>query len=329
MNQRTNSKSTPLKGSLMLLLATFFWGTTFVAQTSAAELIPTFTFNAMRSYVGAAFLGILLILKRCYRTKNPACEIPRAERGRLRQFSPCANQANTVDSANHKHLFLAGILCGVILFAAMYFQQGGISNYPEGVASSGRAGFLTATYVILVAICSRFLGKKMSKFVYVSVVVCIFGMYLLCLSGGFSGIYFGDIMEMICAICFTVHILVVDHFSDCDSISLCCIQFLTVAVLSTISMAIFDTVDTALLIEAIGPILYAGILSSGIAYTLQIEGQKYSEPAVASVIMSLESVFAALGGWILLAETLSPRETLGCALVFIAVLLAQIPGRDK
>lgn len=308
MNQKADLKKTPLKGSLMLLLATFFWGTTFVAQTSAAEFIPTFTFNAMRSYVGATFLGILLILKRCYRTKN---------------------LADTVNSANHKHLFLAGILCGVILFAAMYFQQGGIANYPEGVASSGRAGFLTATYVILVAICSRFLGKKMNRFVYASVVVCLFGMYLLCLSGGFSGIYFGDIMEMICAICFTVHILVVDHFSDCDSISLCCIQFLTVAVLSTISMVLFDTVDTALLIEAVGPILYAGILSSGIAYTLQIEGQKYSEPAVASVIMSLESVFAALGGWMLLNETLSVRETLGCALVFIAVLLAQIPGRDE
>ena len=296
------------KGSLMLLLAAFFWGTTFAAQSSAADSIPTFTFNAARSFVGAAFLGILILIRQG------------GQKGKAGPDSGVRQKRGAV---------FGGGICGLVLFAAMSFQQGGIAAYPEGAAASGRSGFLTATYVVMVAVCARFLGKKLHKSVYAAVVVCIIGMYLLCMAGGAGGIYFGDVLGLICAVFFTAHILVVDHFSYCESIRLSCMQFLVSGILSAVAMLLFEQPDLHMLAAAAGPILYAGILSSGIAYTLQMEGQKYAEPSVAAVIMSLESVFAVLGGWIVLKERLSVRELAGCALVFAAVILAQLPHKEQ
>jgi len=297
------------KGSLMLLLAAFFWGTTFAAQSSAADNIPTFTFNAARSYVGAAFLGILILIRQ-------------RKKGMIKD--------DTVSNRlPKKGAVFGGSICGAVLFAAMGFQQGGIAAYPEGAAASGRSGFLTATYVVMVAICARFLGKKLHKSIYAAVAVCIAGMYLLCMSGGENGIYFGDVLGLICAVFFTAHILVVDHFSYCESVRLSCMQFLVSGILSTVAMLLFEQPDIHMLAAAAVPILYAGILSSGIAYTLQMEGQKYAEPSVAAIIMSLESVFAVLGGWVVLGERLSARELAGCAMVFAAVILAQLPQKDK
>lgn len=312
------------KGSLMLLLAAFFWGTTFAAQSSAAGNIPTFTFNAARSFVGAAFLGILILI----------------QQGKGAQKRQKGDSAGTVmrqkgDGADSSGLrkkrgaVFGGSICGVILFAAMNFQQGGIAAYPEGAAASGRSGFLTATYVVMVAICARFLGKKVHKSIYAAIAVCIMGMYLLCISEGGSGIYFGDVLGLVCAVFFTVHIMVVDHFSYCESVKLSCMQFLVSGILSTVAMLLFERPDIHMLAAAVGPILYAGILSSGIAYTLQMEGQKYAEPSVAAIMMSLESVFAVLGGWVLLNERLSARELAGCALVFAAVILAQLPQKGQ
>lgn len=290
-----------LKGSLMLLLAAFFWGTTFVAQSSASESIGAFTFNATRSFVGSAFLAILMLI---INKKN-----------------------NNVEIKNEKKsVIYAGIICGLVLFAAMNTQQWGIVLYPSDVPSSGRSGFLTATYVVIVAVFARLFGKKIHKIIYLSVVMCIIGLFLLCVTDGFSSIYLGDVFGIICAFCFALHIMVVDKFSHCDSVKLSCVQFFVTGVLSLVAMFIFEKPDIIQIREAWFSILYAGILSSGVAYTLQMAGQKYAEPAVASVVMSLESVFAAIGGCIVLNEVLSIREIAGCIIVFLAVVLAQIPS---
>lgn len=295
-----------IKGSLMLLVAAFFWGTTFVAQTSAADNIGSFTFNGVRSFVGAAFLGILILLSRIK-----------------------SDNKKEVRKTDSKKLIIGGICCGLVLFLACNFQQSGIVAYPDGVASSGRSGFLTATYVVIVALASRIFGKKIHKLVYLSAVVCIAGMYLLCMSSGFGSLYFGDLLGVICAFCFAGHIMVVDYFNTCDSVKLSCIQFLTNAVLSTVCMVIFEKPEINSILNAWFPILYAGIFSSGIAYTLQIAGQKYAAPAVAAIVMSLESVFAAIGGFVVLNEILSVSEVVGCVLVFTAVIIAQVPQMLK
>lgn len=299
-------KMNKLKGSFMLLIAAFCWGTTFVAQSSAADNIGSFTFNGVRSFVGAAFLGFLIIIRS---NKKKSSE----------------QQVKT----NNKKLLVGGICCGLVLFAACNFQQSGIGAYPDGVASSGRSGFLTATYVIIVAFASRLFGKKLHKIIYPAAAICLAGMYLLCMSGGFESLYFGDLLEIICAFCFAGHILVVDYFNSCDSVKLSCIQFLTNGVLSCISMLIFERPELGDIMAAWLPIMYAGIFSSGIAYTLQIAGQKYADPAVAAIVMSLESVFAVIGGWVVLGEVLAVYEIIGCALVFTAVILAQIPDMIK
>lgn len=322
-----------IKGSLILALTAFIWGTAFVAQTSGAENVGTFTFNAARSYVGAAFLGIVIwvlsIAKKNRSTQGN--DINESAEGGIANNTEKSAEVGITENINQteKWPLLGGILCGIVLFAAMGFQQAGIGLYPEGVAASGRSGFLTATYVVMVAICSQFRGKKLNSYVTVSVIGTIAGMYLLCMAGGFSNIYIGDVLGLVCAMCFTVHIFVIDRFSKVDSIKLSCIQFLTAAVLSTIMTLIFETVNVENLRSAMLPILYAGVMSSGVAYTLQMVGQKYAEPAVASIVMSLESVFAVIAGGVILHEVLSGRELAGCTLVFISVILAQIPQFKK
>lgn len=299
-----------IKGSVYLLVAAFIWGTAFVAQTSAADSIEPFTFNTARSFVGAAFLAMLILIRELWRSKKTGQESIRQDADR---------------KYKRRRMLLGGVLCGVVLFLAMNFQQIGISIYPEEAAASGRAGFLTATYVVMVALCSRFTGKKLHPMVAVATFVCVGGMYLLCMGGGLAGIYMGDVMELICAVCFTAHILVIDHFSDVESMKLCCGQFLVAGVLSAAAMLLTESPDMGQLLAAWFPIFYVGVMSSGIAYTLQMVGQKYAPPTVACIVMSLESVFAALAGWVILSERLSGRELLGCVLVFGAVILAQMP----
>ncbi len=296
-----------LKGSLILLLAALIWGFAFAAQSSAADSVGPFTFNAVRSCVGALFLvGVIAV--RAGITKQPI--IP-------------------AESQEKKGILLGGISCGVALFLAANFQQFGIWAYPDGVAASGRSGFLTAMYVVMVAFVGCFSGKKLHPIIPAAAVVAVLGMYMLCMSGGISGLYLGDLLCLICAVCFTGHILVVDRFSAFDGIKISCIQFFTVGVLSGICMLAFEEVSMSSILSAWLPILYTGVCSSGIAYTLQIIGQKKAEPAVASIVMSLESVFAGVGGWLVLGEKLSARELGGCALVFAAVILAQVPDFIK
>ena len=283
-----------IKGSLILLLVAFIWGTAFVAQTSGAGAVGTFTFNAARSIVGALFLAVVIIIKNVLDKRNNSGKVISTENGSRLQTWPLG----------------AGIICGIVLFAAMTFQQYGISVYPQGVAASGRSGFITATYVVMVSVVSVFMGKKMHWITGVSVAGCVAGMYLLCMSGGVSGIYLGDVLVFLGAICFTIHILVI-------------------AIISTFAMIFTENVTFAGIKATLIPILYAGVLSGGIAYTLQMVGQKYAQPSVASIVMSLESVFAVLAGWIVLGELLKPKEIMGCVLVFTAVILAQIPGMKK
>ena len=291
-----------IKGSIILLIAAFIWGTAFVAQTSASDNVGAFTFTAIRSFIGALFLGALLLMGKVF-SKN--------KEKKSREYK--------------KRSLIGGALCGTVLFFATNLQQIGITIYPEGVASSGRAGFITATYVVMVALSGIFFRKKIHPIIWVAVASSVAGMYMLCLSGGFEGVYLGDVLIFICAVCFAAHILVVDRFSDIDSILLCCLQFIVVGIVSTILMFIFETPDMNGIMAAWFPILFTGIMSSGVAYTLQMAGQKNAEPAVASIVMSLESVFSVLAGWAVLGETLLTRELIGCVLVFSAVIIAQVP----
>ena len=297
-----------LKGSLILCLASLIWGMAFVAQSTAADKIPPFLFNSLRSFIGALFLFLLLLLRGVAKQKSPF------PKGRTER----------------KTALLGGFLCGVFLTVAANFQQFGIAYYPSGVATEARAGFLTALYVILVPIFSIFAGKRPSLNLLVAVGVATGGVYLLCLSDGLGSIYLGDVFLLCCAVAFTLHILTINRFvADVDGILLSALQFLTCGILSALLSLIFEDATLANVLSAAPQILYLGIASSGIAYTLQIIGQKYAEPTIASITMSLESVFAALGGWMLAGNSLSGRELLGCALVFAAIVLAQIPFPPK
>lgn len=291
------------KGTLLLFLTALIWGTAFVAQSAAADSIGSFTFTAARSLIASVFLGLLLLIRR--------------------------NNAQDAREVSGKRTIICGLICGVVFFLASNFQQFGIAAYPDGVAASGRSGFLTATYVVMVALCARFSGKKLHPIMWAATFGCIAGMYLLCMSEGFSGIYLGDVLVFLCAVCFTAHILVIDRYSYIDSIKLSFMQFTVCGLLSLIGALIFEHPTVSQFNDAWFCILYAGVFSSGIAYTLQMAGQKYAEPSVASIVLSLESVFAALAGWVILNERLSGKEIIGCVLVFGAVILAQVPSFIK
>lgn len=291
------------KGTFILLLAALVWGMAFVAQSSAASNIGSFTFNTARSLVASLFLLVFIKLREAFQKAS-------------------LTEPEEVDS---KRVIIGGALCGIILLFAVNFQQFGIAAYPDDAASSGRAGFLTVSYVVMVALYAQISGKKLPPIVLLSAIGCVAGMYMLCLSSGFSGIYLGDILVLIAAVFFTTYILVINHFSKLDSIKMSCIQFFVCGALSLVATLIFEKPSMDVLLAAWLPIIYTGIFSSGVGYTLQIVGQKYADPAVASIAMSLESVFAALAGWIILNERLSGSELIGCALVFLSVIMAQVP----
>ncbi len=300
-----------LKGSAILCLAALIWGLAFVAQSQAADLVPPFLFNSLRSFIGAAFLLALLLIKKA---KSKAPIFP-------------------TDKAKIKEMLLGGALCGILLAVSVNFQQFGIAAYPNGAASEARAGFLTALYVVLVPIISIFFGKRNSIAVWIAVAVATCGIYLLSLSGGIDSIYLGDVLMLVCAFSFSFHILAVDRYGEpVGGILLSMLQFLVCGVVSGILTLCCETVVWTNVLAAAPQLLYMGVMSCGVAYTLQIFGQRYAEPAIASLSMSLESVFAALGGWIIMGNTLTPREFGGCALVFTAIVLAQLPqffGKKK
>ena len=296
-------KSFNWKNPAMLLLAAFIWGSAFVAQSVGMDYVEPFTFNCVRSIVG----GLVLI---------PCIYLL----GKLKTPEERALAAQ----ADHKTLLIGGISCGVILCLASNAQQIGIQY-----TSVGKAGFITALYIVIVPILGLFLKRRCGWKVWVSVLIALVGFYLLCMVGGFS-LERGDVWLLACAVLFSFHILTIDHFSPMvDGVKMSCIQFFTCGLLSGIAMLVAETPDIQNIFAAWVPILYAGVLSSGVAYTLQIVGQKNYNPTVATLLLSLESVFSVLTGWAVLHQKLSMRELCGCVLIFIAVILAQMPDKNE
>ncbi len=299
-------KKSNLKGSLILCLAALLWGLAFVVQNRAADKIPPFTFNCLRSIIGAAFLFGFMGIK-SIKNKN---------------FVPVPK------TMNKKLLLTGSILCGIALAVSTNFQQFGIAAYPDGAPVEARSGFITALYVIVVPLLSVFVRKKVPLMVWLSALVAVGGFYMLCLFEGAGSFYFADILVLSCTFTFSLHIIVIDKYCDAiGGVRLSAFQFVFAAIISGILSLIFELnlINLQNIISVIPEILYMGIVSSGIAYTLQIVGQKYAEPAIASLSMSLESVFAALGGWVITGNALKGNEIIGCLLVFAAIVLAQMP----
>lgn len=292
-----------IKSSLILLLTATIWGVAFVAQSVGMEYIGPFTFNAIRCVLGGLVLiPVILVLKK------------KKETG-----------AENQEKEDKKTLWAGGIACGVILCIASNLQQFGIME-----ASVGKSGFFTALYIVMIPVIGIFIGKRPGIKLWFCVALAVVGMYLLCMKDGSFTIERADIMLLLCALAFSFHILVVDYFSPkVDDVKMSCIQFFVCGVLSAVGMLFTETPDISNIQAAWLPLLYAGLLSCGVGYTLQIVGQKGINPVIASLIMSLESVISALAGWVILGQVLSPKEILGCVLMFVAIIITQIPIGNK
>ncbi len=298
------------KSNICFILAAMIWGLAFVAQDVASLKLEHFTINSLRCLIAFIFLVPFIIVK-CKKEKTKVFEETKEQR---------------------KTLLIAGVLCGLCLVFAMNLQQLGISLYGEDEASSSRTGFITGLYVIMVPIISvLFLKKKFSINIIISLLLALIGLYLLCFKGGFSNINIADIINLVCALCFAIQILFVDKFVKIvDGIKLSAMQLLTCGLISLVLSFIFEKPNINNILEVILPILFLGVFSSGIAYTLQIVGQKLSNnPTVDSILMSLETVFAVIGGSLILKEVLEINEIIGCVLIFVAIILAQIPIKIK
>ena len=296
-------KSFNWKNPAMLLLAAFIWGSAFVAQSVGMDYMGPLTFSCVRSIIGSIVLvPCIFVLDRW---KSPQ------ERARAAQM-------------DRKTLLLGGICCGVVLCVASNLQQFGIQY-----TSVGKAGFITALYIVIVPVLGLFFGRRCGSKVCLGVLIALVGFYLLCMTGGFS-LERGDWYLLCCSVLFSCHILVIDHFSPLvDGVKMSCLQFMVSGVLSGIGMLLFETPTVEGILAGAGSVLYAGVLSCGVAYTLQIVGQTNYNPTVATLLMSLESVFSVLTGWAVLHQKLSARELGGCVLIFIAVILAQLPDKEK
>ncbi len=293
------------KGPILLLITAMLWGFAFVAQTAGGDQVGAFTFNFSRNFVGALFLtGVI------YWRKQTGVDKPYSAPG---------------SGYTRRTFIIAGVSCGVVLFLGAWLQQAGINSYPDGTAASGRSGFITALYMVIVALYSMFAEKKTHPIVFLAVIVAVVGMWFLCVPNGFGNLYWGDVLVFICAFAYAAHIIVIDRFTQVDGVRLSRLQLLISGSIALVCAMIFEHPEPAQIAAAAIPILYAGICSDGIAYTLQIIAQKSTDPTVASILMSLESVFAGLGGWLILSESLTPIELFGCVLVLAAVMLAQVP----
>ena len=304
------------KGNLLLLLTSFIWGSAFVAQSSGMDYVGPYTYNMARNVLAFLFLipVIYVIGKKTGVTDN-------------------AGSGTGIDDvasgeANWKSILLpdrttlvGGIYCGLVMAVASSLQQIGIT-----MTTAGKAGFITALYIILVPLMGVFIGKKIPRIIWFCVVLAMAGFYLLCVKEGFS-ISKGDILVLFCSVGFSVHIMTIDHFTSkgVDGVKMACIQFAVAAIVMTPVMFLLENPSVSGLLSAWMTIAYAGILSSGVGFTLQIVAQKDTDPTTATLIMSLESVFAAVSGCLFLNEVLLPKEILGCILVFVAVILAQVP----
>lgn len=309
----------------MLVLTAMVWGGSFVAQKSGMELIGPFAFNGIRTIIGGIVLiPLIMVLDRMKSKKQASAPAVKAD--------AADSVLSEADKKNDQKLLITGsICCGLALLVAGMLQQIGMMY-----TTAGKAGFITALYVVLVPIFGRILGKKIRPLIWLCVLASAFGLYLLCMpaSGGFGHINKGDLIVLACALCFAVHILLIDYFSPkVDGVRLSCIQFFIAGILCVILMFPLDPVlgydipSLSQLLDAWIPIVYAGALSCGAGYTMQIVAQADTDPAVASMILCLESVFAVIAGMLILGESLSLREAAGCIIMFAAILAAQLPAK--
>lgn len=297
-------KTSKIKTILFPLLAALIWGTAFVAQSVSADYVGAFTFNAARSTIAAIVLGVgLWVYEKFLKprvTKTEPQKLSRQEK---------------------KTLLIGGFCCGFMLFIASNFQQFGLAD-----TSPGKAGFITSLYIVIVPLLGIFLKKKVPAMLWVSVVIAVAGLYLLCIKGDFS-MATSDLMVLVCALFFALHILVIDRFvGRTDPVKLSCVQFAAAAILSWIAALIYDHPTWVQLEPCLGQILYVGVFSSAVAYTLQVVAQKDANPVTLSLLLSLESVFSVLAGAVLLQERMAGKEYIGCLLMLCAVMLAQLPS---
>ena len=291
---------TKVRNSCLLFLTACIWGSSFVAQSVGMDYIGPYTFNCLRFLIGGLVLLPVIFFSR-HRKKD------QKDRSKDRTLQK-------------KEMLCGGIVCGVVLCIASTLQQIGIIY-----TTAGKAGFLTAMYIVLVPVLGLYLKRKAGLQLWISVGLALLGLYLLCMKGAFS-LNGGDVLLILCAVGFSVHIMVVDYFSPkLDGMILSCIQFLVAGLISGIGMLLSEQFDWHMVLLAAKPILYSGVLSCGVGYTLQVIAQKGLNPTVASLLMSLESVVSVIAGFLVLHEVLSGRELLGCVFMFAAVILAQIP----
>ena len=316
------------KSSLMLFAAAFIWGTAFVAQSVGMDYLGPLSFNGARFFMGGAALlpvaGIARARRRKAETGKDGGHSVRRQDDEQRQNSAqrCGGmQQNDERRQDGKATLQGGVCCGTVLCAASLLQQYGIMR-----TSVGKAGFITALYIILVPFFGVFLKKKIPGKVWAGAAIAALGMYLLCMSESLA-LGIGDGLVFLCAVLFSVHILVIDYFSPkADGVELSCVQFLTAGILASVLALLFEEPCVQDFIAGIVPLAYAGILSCGVAYTFQVVGQKGTDPTVAALILSLESAVSVLAGWVILGQALTGRELAGCGLMFGAVILVQLPG---
>ena len=301
MMEKKLDKRGELLHTLALLVCAAIWGSAFVAQSVGAEYVGAFTFLAVRNWIAVVFLVPVILVR---------------DRMLLKKGSPPVKPANRTQ---RRFLLAGGAACGFFLCSASAFQQVGIRY-----TTTAKAGFITALYVVIVPILASFFGKEVKSRIWSCVALAVAGLYLLCIRGELT-LSFGDGVVLVCAFLFACQIMTVDFFApQVDTVRLSQMQFLVTAFLSTVCMFLFEQLNPDALIMALPSIAYAGVMSSGVAYTLQIIGQQNLNPAIASITMSLESVFAALAGWLVLGQSMTVRELSGCILMFAAIILAQL-----
>lgn len=301
-----------LRQSMLLLLTAAIWGVAFVAQSVGMDYVGPFTFNTVRSLLG----GIVLI---------PCIVLLKRINVGSKDTAGAAEHASGDPAGQRKVLLTGGVACGVLLCIASNLQQFGIMY-----TSVGKSGFITAMYIVLVPVLGIFLKKKAGIKIWCSVAIAVGGLYLLCMTDSGFSIQKGDLLLLLGAVMFSFHILTIDYFSPkVDGVKMSCIQFFTCGILSMVCMFLFEQPQIGAILQAWMPIVYAGVLSCGVAYTLQIVGQKGMNPTVASLILSMESVISVIAGWLILHQKLSGRELLGCVLMFAAIILVQLPERER
>ena len=316
-------------GIAMLLGAALIWGTALVAQSLGMNYTGPFAFNAARFFIGGVSVWLVSMLSGAvisYRHKHSLLHSPTHSSGQD-QTPGRAETGTAPDGAekqNKSPLLKGGLICGVVLFVTVSFQQIGIS-----MTSVGKAGFITTLYIVMVPVLSLFLGKRVPGRVWLCIALATAGLYLLCINESLS-VNMGDVYIFLCALLTAVHLLLIDRYARLvDCLKLTYLQIFICSALSAASALLFEETSPAALLAGWGPLLYTGFLSCAVAYMFQTLGQKYVNPVGASLLLSLESVFAVCAGWLFLHEALSGKELLGCVLIFTATLTAQLPGRRR